>query len=453
MDKMNKEASAAASAGSAHMAQSEHDAECKYCAALKTVNDPEEGDCPYCARNEAPADSLASCKYCAASETPGADCQYCNRPEVSAEAVECKYCAGAEQTGPAGVPCEYCAAAPVAQNPTTDSQNYEGQDLDSPAMPKPQPGDGPPILAAPATDVPSNNNLNLDGQGEVTVTSDQPKEGVQLDQSKEALQAIAQEIEGAASPQAAAQNVDSAELAVGTEMDGNVSRPGGYGANTPGDMGLNEANEVEAEPDMASVLSEGLDAHADNIQRERVIQMVSSALEGFKASKQIIERAQEQAPQLYQSSIMMLKAMIEMAKMLGLDSEGAPAPEGNPLDAPAQPENPWHEPFPAHPENGGQAPQATPVAAPAGQENSWSNPFPVHPENGGGEGRIGQGVGKLPTSATTQHVPKVPIQPGSVNANGQMRYVDPKTEKESFIDMKEGRVLSPTGKPVKPAQG
>ena len=449
MDKMNKEASAAPSAGSAMMAQSEHDAECKYCAALKTVNDPEEGDCPYCARNEAPADSLASCKYCAES-AHDAECKYCNRPAAAAAPADCQYCATAEQRDNS---CEYCGRQPDTVLPTTtDSQNYEGQDLDAPAMPKPQPGDEPPIMAAPSTDVPSNNNLNLEGQGEVTVTSDQPKEGVQLDQSKEALQAIAQQIEGSAAPQEAAQNVDSAELAVGTEMDGNVSRPGGYGANTPGDMGLNEANEVEAEPDMASVLSEGLDAHADNIQRERVIQMVSSALEGFKASKQIIERAQQQAPQLYQSSIMMLKAMIEMAKMLGLDQEGAPAPEGNPLEA--QPENPWSNPFPAHPENGGQAtPAAAAPMTPAAQENSWSNPFPVHPENGGGDGRIGQGVGKLPTSATTQHVPKVPIQPGSVNANGQMRYVDPKTDKESFIDMKEGRVLSPTGKPVKPAQG
>lgn len=451
MDKMKKEASAAPSAGSAMLSRSEHSEDCQYCAALKTVNDPEEGDCPYCARNEAPADSLASCKYCADS-AHDAECKYCNRA-AAAPTADCQYCATAEQRDS---DCQYCGRQPDTILPTTtDSQNYEGQNLDAPDLPKPQPGDEPPIVAAPPTDVPSNNNLNLEGQGEITVNSGQPAESVQLDQSKEALQAIAQQIEGSAAPQAAAQNIDDTALAVGTEMQGNVSRPGGYGANTPGDMGLNEENETDAAPDMASVLNEGLDAHADNIQRERVIQMVSSALEGFKASKQIIERAQEQAPQLYQSSIMMLKAMIEMAKMLGLDQEGAPAPEGNPLDAPAQPENAWHNPFPAHPENGGQAvPAAAPVApaAPAA-ENSWSNPFPVHPENGGGEGRIGQGVGKLPTSATTEHVPKVPIQPGTTNSKGQMRYVDPSTGKESFIDMKEGRVLSPTGKPVKPAQG
>jgi hypothetical protein len=196
-------------------------------------------------------------------------------------------------------------------------------------------------------------------------------------------------------------------------------------------MGLNEEGETEQGPDMGQVLSEGLDAQAQNIQREKVVQMVSQALAGFKASKMIIERAQEQAPQLYNSSILMLKAMIEMCKMLGL--EGAPEQQANPLEGGA------------------------PAQAAAQPENPWSNPFPAHPENGGAsgesDGRIGTGVGKLPTSATTPHVPKVPQQPGSVNDKGQMRYVDPKTEKESYIDMKEGRVLSPTGKPVKPSQG
>jgi hypothetical protein len=45
------------------------------------------------------------------------------------------------------------------------------------------------------------------------------------------------------------------------------------------------------------------------------------------------------------------------------------------------------------------------------------------------------------------------LAPGAVNAQGQKKYVDPKTGKESFINMKEGRVLNNEGKPVKPNQG
>jgi hypothetical protein len=435
-----KEASAAPDQGDASLTLSEHDTSCKYCAALKEVNDPEEGDCPYCARNEAPVDSLANCKYCADAAAES-ECKYCNRPAAQAQvsnASDCQYCSTMEHRDNE---CQYCGRAPDTVLPTTtDSQNYAGQDLNNPEMPKPVPGEEPPMQVAPPTDVPTNNNLAIEGQGEITVTTPVdpnapvaggPAESVQLDHSKEALMAIAQQIEGSPAPQSAAQAVDSTQLAVGTDMQGNVSRPAGYGDGTPGDLGLSEEGESEEGPDMGSVLSEGLDSHAQSIQREKVVQMVSSALQGFKASKQIIERAQEQAPQLYNSSIMMLKAMIEMCKMLGLDQEGAPTPEGNPLEGgPAQP---------------------------AQSANPWSNPFPAHPENGGDgkkdDGRIGQGVGKLPTSATTEHVAKVPQEPGSVNDKGQMRYVDPSSGKESYIDMKEGRVLNEAGKPVKPTQG
>lgn len=479
---MNKEASAAPDAGSAMLAQSEHDSSCKYCAALAEVNDPEEGDCQYCARNEAPADSLAACKYCAASETPGSDCKYCARPEAAAsEMTGCKYCAGAAETGPAGVPCEYCSAGPQTQNPTTtNSEDFAGQGLDAPAIPKPIPGEDPQEQVTPMDDT-TNNNLSLDqkGQGESNVQVSaghpadlngdgviSPAESVQVDQSKEAMQAIAQQIEqdpnnlgvnqgpGPAGAQQA-MATDAAAMAPGTEMIDGVSHPETFPSNVPGDMALDEDNAAIA-PNLTSVLSEGLDNHAENIQRERVVQMVSQALVGFKASKQIIERAQQQAPQLYQSSIMMLKAMIEMAKMLGLE----PAPEAQAQQA--APQNEWQNPFPTHPDQGGQAvPGHAPSEGSASKDgdantgNEWTNPFPTHPDNGGAApaGAVGQPIGKLPTSATTEHVARVPLAPGAVNAQGQKKYVDPKTGKESFINMKEGRVLNNEGKPVKPNQG
>lgn len=475
MDKMKKITSTTASADSSMIAQSE-EAECEYCFALKKVNDPEEGDCHYCTRNEAPAADLSSCKYCAASNgAAGSDCQYCNRPEETAQ-TGCKYCADA-QTQDVG--CEYCAASPQTQNPTTtNSEDFAGQGLEDPAIPKPIPGEDPQLPVTPMDDT-TNNNLLLDqnGTGESNVSGSagpadlngdgvvSPAESVQVDQSKEAMQAIAQQIEQDPSmggsgpgPQGAAIAIatDAAAIVPGTDVIDGVSRPESYSQNSPSDMALDEDN-TAISPDLTSVLHEGLDTHADNIQRERVVQMVSEALTGFKACKQIIERAQTQAPQLYTSSIQMLKAMIEMAKMLGLSENGA-TPDQNPLEG--NPQSEWQDPFATHPDNGGAPkPQGAPVtAAPAvdpNSANSWADPFPTHADNGGAApgGPIGQGVGKLPTSATTQHVAREPLPPGAVNAQGQKKYVDPKTGKESFINMKEGRVLSPDGKPVKPNQG
>lgn len=476
MDKMKKDASASASAGSSTIAMSE-DTGCQYCVALKEVNDPEEGDCHYCARSEAPAaGGTEGCQYCAASNgTAGSDCQYCNRPEVAAAAPECKYCAAAEQ----GSDCQYCAAGPQTQNPTTtNSEDFAGQGLEAPAIPKPVPGEDVQGQVTPMDDT-TNNNLALDQNGtaesNVQVSAGtgadlngdgvvSPAESVQVDQSKEAMQAIAQQIEqdGTAgvgsgpgpAGAATALNTDAAAIVPGTDVVDGVSRPESYSQNAPGDMALDEDNTAVA-PNLASVLHEGLDTHADNIQRERVVQMVGEALTGFKACKQIIERAQTQAPQLYSSSIMMLKAMIEMAKMLGL-TDGSEAAQ-NPLDSqPGQPQGEWQNPFPVHPDNGG-APQAqhAPASGSASTDgdantgSNWANPFPIHPDNGGG---IGQGVGKLPTSATTPHVARVPLADGAINAKGQKKYVDPKTGKESFINMKEGRVLNQQGKPVKPDQ-
>lgn len=481
MDESKKQVPAGPDAGSSNIAMSE-DAGCQYCVALEQVNDPEEGDCHYCARNEAPAADLASCKYCSASGgADGSDCQYCNRPEEATAQAGCKYCADADQESD----CQYCAAGPQTQNPTTtDSEDFAGQALEAPAIPKPIPGEDPQEQITPMDDT-TNNNLLLDqnGTGESNVSGSagpadlngdgiiSPAESVQVDQSKEAMQAIAQQIEqdpsmGGSGPgpqgAAVALATDAAAIIPGTDVIDGVSRPESYSQNSPSDMALDEDN-TAVSPDLSSVLHEGLDTHADNIQRERVVQMVSQALTGFKACKPIIERSQTQAPQLYQSSIMMLKAMIEMAKMLGL-SDGTENQQ-NPLEGQhqGQPQSEWQDPFATHPDNGGAPkPQAQAPMAPgpgsastsgdSNNGNSWADPFPTHADNGGAGG-IGQGVGKLPTSATTQHVARVPLPPGAINAQGQKKYVDPKTGKESFINMKEGRVLSPDGKPVKPNQG
>jgi hypothetical protein len=61
---------------------------------------------------------------------------------------------------------------------------------------------------------------------------------------------------------------------------------------------------------------------------------------------------------------------------------------------------------------------------------------------------IGQGIKKLPTSATTRHIAKEPLVPGMVNAKGH-KVVQDANGKIRFIDMKQPRVKGPGGVPVK----
>ncbi len=42
------------------------------------------------------------------------------------------------------------------------------------------------------------------------------------------------------------------------------------------------------------------------------------------------------------------------------------------------------------------------------------------------------------------------MPPGAINAKGQKKVIDPITGKTRWIDMKEGKVASATGVPIKP---
>jgi hypothetical protein len=142
------------------------------------------------------------------------------------------------------------------------------------------------------------------------------------------------------------------------------------------------------------VLEEGLDHSADGIQREKVVQMVSQALTQFKGCKEILESTKMQTPQLYQASIAMLRAMIEMASLLGLgEGNGNAAPvqtestlgqEQAALTPPPEEQNDeWHDPFPTHPDQGGEQkpghapPKAKPRGAPpAKAKGGFGSPQP-----------------------------------------------------------------------------
>lgn len=217
--------------------------------------------------------------------------------------------------------------------------------------------------------------------------------------------------------------IDDSDMPIGDNFEENVSRPEGFEQNTPGDMGMSEGEDQDS-PDLSSVLKDGLDSHADNIQKEKVMEMVTAALEGFKASKGILEKAKEQAPQLYDASIAMLRAMIEMAKMLGLGgSEDAPVQE-----KPEEDEESAHDPK----SDTKQAPQKG-----ASTEE---------------QGSIGTPVGKLSAKHTTKHIARTTMPPGAVNVKGQQKVVD-QNGKTRWIDRKGGMVQGPSGVPVKESKG
>jgi len=146
------------------------------------------------------------------------------------------------------------------------------------------------------------------------------------------------------------QHIDNAtDMQDNMDQDG-ISRPEDYDDKRE-DMGLSE--EDSGEPDLDGVLRDGLDEHAENIQKEKVVNMVGEALEGFKSQKAILDKAKEQAPELYASCISMLRAMIELCSLAGINDgeaeqevneiegqstapEETPGEEGTPAEAPAE---------------------------------------------------------------------------------------------------------------------
>jgi hypothetical protein len=101
-----------------------------------------------------------------------------------------------------------------------------------------------------------------------------------------------------------------------------ISRPEDY-EQKQGDMGLSEDEADEGEPQLDEVLRDGLDQHADGIQREKVVNMVGEALDAFKGQKKILDKAKEQAPELHSACISLLKALIELCSLAGIDESQA----------------------------------------------------------------------------------------------------------------------------------
>lgn len=460
--------------------------DCEYC---KQTDGVDSNHCKWC--HDAEAQDGENCPYCKDMQNDPAegaqlpevgeeDCAYCNEKEQEEQNV-CPYCNENAASDEVTILAPRIGTGPDSTNAQAPAGSadetalYAEMDMAPPEIGKPLPPDERPPIGqnAPMDVVPKDPELEesrfVDGDHGASVA---PAIDPEDTHSKEAMQAIAKEIENDGQPTTQEVNaIDDTDLPVSKEAEGNISRPSGFAQNTPQDMGEEGTNpppgpedDNGADPDFYDVLESGLNDHADNIQREKAVQVVSQALMQFKAAKNTLENIKGQAPDLYAASISMLKAMIEMASLLGLGGAvaqpqqelGAEQAELTPsMDVsspnqvapgekpPEEQNDEWHDPFPTHPDQGGEP---KPGHAP-----SKNNPGAGKDQ---ADGMIGQSIGKLSAKHTTEHVARIPTPPGAINEKGQQKVIDPKTGKTRWIDRKQGMVQSATGVPVKsPSRG
>lgn len=270
----------------------------------------ESDSCPYCADDE--ADRTDNCAYCQdldavenADGTAGMDdCPACK-----------EYDADQQETGGIDLDnCPYCDDESMVQanpNMSEDQTNLAVEDMG----------------AERPDDCPECQKMYGDAVEEQPDQSGQSDPNLQgHETAEEVLDLLDAEPGSSPTPEEAAMKIDNTELPQGDQMKENTSVPENFGDAQKNDISDSELGEEQSdqpgdEPDMAGVLQSGLDDHANEQKRAQVIDQVSQTLQGFKANKAFLEEAKDQSPGLYQSTIQMLKAMIELCKLLGLEPQ------------------------------------------------------------------------------------------------------------------------------------
>lgn len=219
----------------------------------------------------------------------------------------------------------YIDSGSSEEDPNADS-SFERMDVNPPAMNKPKPGDHAPDGLGVSTDslqeksdesLPEKEN-DMDKKDNLPISEDGMEENVSRQPS---FQENTPGDMGTEEDQPAEPAAESDEESVGEAAEGISEDSENEMDQENPEESTDEESQDEEDPNLSDVFQEDLNNNADGIQKEKVVDMVSHALQGFKANKEILEKAKEQAPELYQSSIAMLRAMIEMAKLLGLEDK------------------------------------------------------------------------------------------------------------------------------------
>jgi len=271
----------------------------------------EDDDCPYCADQE---------------DNRTDDCQYCQDLDAQENADgtagmdDCPQCQeyDAEQQETGGIDtddCPYCDDESLEQaNP--DMNGDQGLAAEDTGVDHPD--DCPECQKMYGEAV--ENEPGQTGEGDPNLQGHETAEEVldMLDQEPGA--------EGQ-TPADAAQKIDNTEMPQGDAMEDGTAVTENFGDAQKNDVSdadqqfQEETDPNEDEPDMAGVLQSGLDEHADEQKKQQVLDMVGQTLAGFKANKQSLEATKEQNQPLYNSCIQMLKSMIELCKLLGLEPQ------------------------------------------------------------------------------------------------------------------------------------
>lgn len=304
----------------------------------KTLKKSEE-PCPYCVSNDGLRDD---CQYCQdldavdnADGTAGMDgCQMCAELD-SGNDDDCPYCD--EDTVGHSCNCPNC--------PKSDEMGIAAEDAD------PDSPDNCPECQKMYSEAPENEpdqNAEEDPQLQGHETAEQ------------VLDLLDQEPGKGTPPKEEAQQIDNTELPQGDAMKDNVSVPENFGPAQKADVSDSEqsmsqdhdcncpdcpggdsadqgpvpgspddSTDSEDGPDMAGVLQSGLDDAASEQHKQQVMDMVGQTLAGFKSNKQSLEATKEQNQPLYNSCIQMLKSMIELCKLLGLQPKMPEAPQAS----------------------------------------------------------------------------------------------------------------------------
>ena len=359
----------------------------------------EHDDCPYCddAQDELGEDD---CPYCADDQVGEADAQVGDAADDGLG--DCPYCdeAHSEDQHSHDDNCPHCQELDNAEGSENDPRlnATDEQTGDNSENPSPMEEDS------------SSNEQDPQGDSE-----DEPKEsGSEEHQTPEEVMEEFDEQHGEPSQEDDSKYDETDDTGIAEAGDGqeeNISRPDDFneeipqGSEDPNNTdGSGDTSDGSQDPNYSEVMSQDLSNNQDDIQKEQVRNIVGQALQAFKASKGYLEQAQQQSPEFYQANIGMIRAMIEMAKMLGFSgpAQGQDAVNGQPSDGQqgelgsqeaamigqqesAQP-NPA-DPFPKHVENGGSPKDSES----AGDKPDPANPFPQHPDHGGDSGKKPKG--------------------------------------------------------------
>lgn len=325
----------------------------------KNSDDP----CPYCADNE--NNRTDDCQYCQdldaqenADGTAGMDdCQACK-----------DYDSSKQNTG--GIDdCPYCQTENITAeqaNPSEFPNNSENHECNCPNCPQKDQSDlaVEDMGAEHPENCPQCQELYsgaVENQPDQTGQEDPNLQGHET--AEEVLNLLDQEPgTGSETPSQAAKQIDNTEMPQGDQTKDNVSVKDNFGDKQKNDISDSDKEFAEQgsdqdQPDMASVLQSGLDDHANEQKRQQVLNMVGQTLAGFKANKAALEASKEENQGLYNSCIQMLKSMIELCKLLGLEPK---MPESQPQEnQPDQLQQSQSSPKPQ------QSPQKSPSEGPS----------------------------------------------------------------------------------------